>query len=219
MPFFKDVDDVKNNNILFIHIPKTGGTSIETYFMKKSKSDSKELLISHIDTNFMNLGKSPQHLEFKTIKENANSLNIDFNSLTKIITVVRNPYTRIISELFWNKSINEKTSHQEVYNILLNIFKNFKDNENIYDNHIRPQYQYLMENQRNINKQIIILRNEKLNEMMHKIGYVDFNEREQIRSIPHINYFKYLNLKSIGLINKFYKNDFLCFGYRMISKM
>jgi len=31
------------------------------------------------------------------------------------------------------------------------------------------------------------------------------------------NYFKYLNKNSIKLINKFYKNDFMCFGYKMIK--
>ena len=216
MPIFKNVDNIKENNILFIHIPKTGGSSIETYFIKKCESNNKnDMLITPENTNFIKLGKSAQHLEYKTIMENKDILNLDTCSFSKIITIVRNPYTRIISELFWNKSINNDMNANDVFNVLLNILNKYKDNNNIYDNHIRPQYQFIIDNNGKINKDIIILRNEKLNEMMHHIGYTDFNEKAHVGS-TNINYFKYLNRKSIHLINKFYKNDFLCFGYKII---
>jgi hypothetical protein len=216
MPYFNDANE---ENILLIHIPKTGGSSLEHYFSKIS--NGKQFLSSESSNTYYN--KSLQHLELNTIITNKEKIKEDYDididlddPKLKIITVVRNPYTRIISELFWNNSINKLTSKSDVYKIILNIFRKYNSNNNILDNHIKPQFKYLIDENGNFYKNITILRKEKLTEMMQNIGYNSFNEYINI-AMGDINPFNYLNKQSIRLINNFYFNDFICFGYKIIK--
>jgi hypothetical protein len=108
MPYFKN----ENINVLFIHIPKTGGTSVDNYFSFKYNIKlnmnslhvttlNKKIIINK-NTIFYN---SPQHLSYQMIMKNKDFFKIDTNNLN-IFTIVRNPYERIISDLFFFKEIS-----------------------------------------------------------------------------------------------------------------
>src|SRR5579863_10557438 len=110
MPYIKDA------NILFIHIPKTAGTSIEKYFSKKYsiRFDTKSLF-GFLEKNVIipeqfDRTISLQHQTYTTIVKFKKELGIDINDSTKIITIVRNPYTRLVSDLFFNKLIKKETN-------------------------------------------------------------------------------------------------------------
>ena len=113
MPYFKN-NDV---NILFIHIPKTGGSSVEEYlYAKFSIQHNNKSLYGFIDPELklnenMIINSSLQHITYDQIIEYNTAFNIDLNNI-KIITVVRNPYERIISGLFFNDKINVNTSKE-----------------------------------------------------------------------------------------------------------
>jgi hypothetical protein len=99
MPYFR-IDNKGLKNILLIHIPKTGGTSLELYFAEKYEIRlDKENMITIKSKNFFE-GISLQHQTLLTIINNNNIFNIDFNK-TDIITVIRNPYNRLLSDLFF----------------------------------------------------------------------------------------------------------------------
>jgi hypothetical protein len=213
MPYFKN----NNINTLFIHIPKTGGTSVENYLSKKYNIPlNLKSLWGGLDERFkkynLNLKNSTQHLTLGAILNKKFLFNIDMNNL-KIITIVRNPYNRIISELFYNNKININSTKKEVYNILLDILKEYIKNEYICDNHIKPQYLFLLNNEI---KDIQILHTENLTNEMHKLGYLDFDLNHNANK-EKLNYFDYLNINSIRLINEFYKYDFINFKYKMIN--
>jgi hypothetical protein len=210
MPYFKN--DIIN--ILFIHIPKTGGTSLENYFSSKfniplnNKSlylfmDEKEKKEKNIMIN-----SSLQHITYSQMIKYNDIFHIDFKNL-KIITIVRNPYERLISDFFFLKLMNVNTTKEEVFNILQKYLAS-----NDYDNHNIPQYNFIVDIKSSNN--ISILKTENLINGMHKLGYTDFDIFSNVNP-DKVDYYHYLNNDSIKLINKFYYYDFILFNYSFLS--
>jgi hypothetical protein len=209
MPYFKN----DNINILFIHIPKTGGSSLENYFSLKFgiELNKKSLHICEFEQtklkNDIIINSSLQHLTYKNIFEYQKEFNVDFNNI-KIITIVRNPYERIISDLFFFNKINIDSSKEEVFNIITEYL--LSDN---LDNHNIPQYLFITDYNKVLIPNIHILHTETLTTDMHDLGYQDFNNYDNVNK-KKIDYYKYLNNDSINLINYFYNYDFKLFNYK-----
>lgn len=228
MPYFKN----KDINLLFIHIPKTGGTTVEQYLSKKYSIELniknlycklgfninnyiKLILEKKLNNNIQklknfNINSTAQHFTYNNIYKFKDIFNINFydNSL-KIITIVRNPYNRLISDLFWYKKININSTPEEVYYIIKDYI-----NETKLDNHNIPQYLFLIDENNKINDNITIFKTESLNDDMINYGFIDFcNEKRRNINKNNSDYYNYLNNDSIELINNFYENDFLYFDY------
>ena len=205
MPYFNN-DQV---NLLFIHIPKTGGTSLEYYFSNKYniKLDNNSLY-KFLDEKLIDVESSLQHLKYINIIKNKDFFKINSNNL-KIITIVRNPYNRIISDLFFLKHIDKNSSCIKVFNKIKNYLEKNDDNHGI------PQYQFIIDENNKIINDITILHTESLNDDMYKLGYTDFNLKVN-SNLEKVNYIKYLNCASIKLINEYYDNDFKFFNYNKI---
>ena len=170
MPYFYN----ENINLLFIHIPKTGGSSVEHYFSNKYKiplNYQSLLSCDHDDMNKLNSKISLQHLTLNQIYKysNENLININFNNL-KIITIVRNPYERIISDLLWCNLINTNSTKKEVFN-MINNYITFTN----YDNHNIPQYLFVTDENKKIYNNVKIFCTSSLNYDMINEGYSDFN--------------------------------------------
>ena len=193
-------------NLLFIHIPKTGGTTYEKYMLAKTKTR----LWGH--TNILpdpNLNRiSAQHQTYQTLYKYREVLGIDFNDKLKKLAFVRNPYDRIVSDIFWLK-FNTKTDNQdEIYDIIRHYY--FAQDD--LDNHNIPQYKFVTDENEKLIPDITILKMENLTGELQKYGFTDYKGPSQSNS-----YMKYLNKDSIRLINLFYKKDFEIFGYPMIE--
>tara|TARA_Y100000741_G_C18185115_1_gene530989 strand:+ start:321 stop:983 length:663 start_codon:yes stop_codon:yes gene_type:complete len=220
MPYYKECD------LLFIHIPKTGGTCIDRQICKSRKQTlyTRNSCNDLLHEPYKNI--SLQHQFYTTIYENRTILDINFDKI-KIFTIVRNPYDRIISDLFWiavcwgdrfkefkvmkNKNINP----EQVYNLIKNIYIN----NNKLDNHNQPQYKFITDKNCNLIPNIKIFKTEQLNKSNHNINqFLGFNIHIR-RNNVNKDYSRYLNKKSISLINDFYKKDFELFDYKMKSAL
>jgi hypothetical protein len=91
MPYFKN----NKINLLFIHIPKTGGSSLEKYFsvkfnipLNKKSLMSTEDIRDYIDKPEIN--SSLQHMTYETIIKYNHFFKINFDNI-EILTIVRNP--------------------------------------------------------------------------------------------------------------------------------
>jgi hypothetical protein len=210
MPYF--YDPRRNLNLLFIHIPKTGGTSIEKYFSEKYNIPlNRDSLWSTLRR-----GVTPNHLAFQhqpysMLLKHQDFFKVHFTDNLKILAVVRNPYERIISDLFHFKFIDKNSSREEVTNA---IKKYFVSDLIMLDNHKTPQHEFVTDEKGELIKGIQILKTESLNSDMYDLGYNDFNHFDQVNKTP-VNYYCYLNAESIQSINYYYEKDFLLFGYKM----
>ena len=182
--------------IYFIHIPKTAGTSMEHIFYEKkgcigscffNKLHKKDIL-----NNTMYNNVSLWHIPLQYFKQSF--INNIISNYT-IFTIVRNPYERIISDFkFWiqfydaRQNIRRKLKHNEKY--LLNQIEKIYDNNFVMDannlnqfinsilknnkymtqldGHHIPMYYYLTNNDNNIMSNVHILKHENLND--------DFND-------------------------------------------
>ena len=209
MPYFKN----KDVNILFIHIPKTGGTSIEHYFIKKyGILLSPQTLFCFADKQRVN-GISLQHQTYISLKNHPKRFEmIKWNEPNfKILTIVRNPYTRLLSALFFHKLIDQNTESDKITDIVNNFIISK------YDNHNLPQYKFITNNDGKLIDNIVIFKTETLNQQMQEYGYKDFDiHKDHDSKIPKIMRNKYLhffNNKTISIINEIYEKDFELFGY------
>ena len=84
---------INKHRLIFIHIPKTGGTSVEEYFGIRWPLDGT-ILRSHDIHTFDGINYFPQHFTSDIIKKH----DPEKWSKYKKFTIVRNPYTKILSE-------------------------------------------------------------------------------------------------------------------------
>jgi len=216
-----------NNTILskylYIHIPKTGGASIEQYFMKKYNLHYS-LLCSKEQYDLTISKCSKQHYPLSLKLRNATRLGIQHNSSTKIFSSVRNPYTRLISDLYFYKLINSSTTKTTTENVVQSYLRKYKNDHEAYDNHAKPQYLFLINDNGVIDPRIKIIKQESLSSGMHSLGFTDFNrivdtiDAHFTNTNNHkTNYYKHINMNIVNMINTVYREDFRRFGYTMIT--
>ena len=204
MPFFQEA------KVLLIHIPKTGGSSIEDYFLEKTHERCTfHTLLSRSDKVRIN-NHTPQHCTFQELYDKKEYLELDIDNIM-IIAAVRNPYHRIISDMFFFH-ILELTDTPDIVERKM---KEFLQSSNSYDNHKRKQIDYVTLNG-SIYDKIKILKTESLKLDMEKIGFSDFNVISNTTHRDRIDYMEYFNRSTLDLVNSQYSEDFDNFGYNKI---
>ena len=188
---------------IFIHIPKTAGTSIEQFIKNKGKN--------YIELLGVQNDRSMHHLMAKEIKK---LYPYQFPTYYKF-SIVRNPYDRLLSEYYWTpvKNLGYKAGKSKadfLYKVI-NIIANNSYSDNIYYDHFIPQYMFIYDN----TKLLIdhLFKYESLELAMPIIK----KKLEIDAELLHLNKTK---IERIGWttnqkekIYKLYKNDFILFGY------
>jgi len=193
--------------IIFIHIPKTGGTTIESYMEKLNKpifiggyGILRNVVYQHF--NYKDYIKFFGHEEY--------------NKFIKF-TIVRNPYDRIISEYYWtpiNTNLGYKSGKNFDYFLkkVSNIVKNKKYNDTIYHDHFIPQYEFIC----NIDKKIMVNRLFKFEEFNKVLEFLK-NKKYNIDFKKKLNNYEKNKIKLNPIqkkkIYELYKQDFEIFKY------
>ena len=184
------IDNKEYNNFLFIHVPKTGGTSINNTFEKNNLKTWNTI---------KDYGHDPLHI----LKDN----NI-INNKTFIFSIVRNPYTRAFS--YWKHfNINNETN-LSFMEFLLNIENKIQTNKTpwiIYD-----QTFFLYDKEINLTK---LYKFENLKEIEKDFNFILSHDRKGMYDKNIKNYF---DLNIISKINTLYHRDFINFEYEKITK-
>jgi Bacterial protein of unknown function (HtrL_YibB) len=216
MPFFKDIQT------LYLHVPKTGGTSIETFFYNKlniSQKNTENLYgwyLSKAERIRVPDDRTLQHFTYAEIigeKYRYYFPESIKNPNTRILVSVRNPYDRMVSELFWNNHIplDRRNPTPEKVEAAIRFF--LHEDTSVQD-HRTPQYNYILDENGMPLKNINVVRCETLTADMHALGHDTFAEHVNANGIySPPQYRELLNAASKKMIEDYYKDDFDYFGY------
>ncbi len=205
MPIFtKD-----KKNYLFIHIPKTAGTTIEKSFAHANYKTSYRRSVG----NPLNKVTccTPQHIHADIINQTFNIQKFD-----GIFTMVRNPYDRVRSEYAMRHKDKSKIDGEDVYLWLKEKINAYWKDKYINDNHIRPQAEFIVQGtdifklEDGIDYFFESLKQKYQINTSSKTNHMSSQKRNGFSSSEVM-----LNDDSVDLINNFYNIDFKLFNYKM----
>lgn len=120
--------------ILFVHIPKTGGTFVE-YLFKKNSFHTSFLLRGKDERHLLKLMHcSPQHLHWSALQNLFDTPRFDYR-----FALVRHPLERFISEY----RMRTKNRVLEFNAWALRTLDKHAADPYLLDNHLRPQVEFL----------------------------------------------------------------------------
>jgi len=199
MPFIR----FAQRNILFIHIPRTGGTTVEHWLSQLGALG----LHSYSLPNVMRV--TPQHLRVNDVEE-----LIGDNYFEYTFAIVRNPFDRIASEF----RLRRKLALEGVFNAsprfsswLENQLDAARKNPFHLDNHFRPQWEFVS-SAVDVYKYEDGLR-EILTKVAEKIGAPAPAALPQKLSTGDLNESVRFDIADVERIRSVYAADFERFGY------
>lgn len=197
MPIFRK----STEQVLFIHIPKCGGSSIE----KVLSSSSDETLLFGLNE----FQCSPQHFHGKLLQAlipNSDGINS--------FSVVRHPILRFISEHQYRNRlrIKHKKKPMQLDEDAKHCIFEYKANPFIYDNHIRPQIEYPLRNTK-----LFTLENGLEAPISFALKLLSGGQDSEAEKIPFEKKSPtsdiVINCKTLLRLQEFYYHDFEFLGY------
>ncbi|WP_349829307.1 sulfotransferase family 2 domain-containing protein [Brevibacterium litoralis] len=123
-------------SVLFVHIPKAGGTSVERMF----QNDGWEMQLHNARPMYRRC--SPQHMHGEILAERVNLAYFD-----AIFGIVREPIARFRSEYAMRVELTDNTiSAKVVERWADNKIRQYQSNNYALDNHLRPQHEFMVPN-------------------------------------------------------------------------
>lgn len=193
MPLYR----IDQHLLFFVHIPKTGGTSIEqalealgTVALRKKAKDTSA---------------PAQHFHAEIYRTLVPAAFYDCG-----FTVCRNPYARLISEYRYQDS-HEKTKGRGFDDWVTRAFSTYEKNPYVHHNHIRPQIEFL-------DPSVEVFRFENgllpaLSSALSRIG------KPAPSALPHEKKFEkspiFVKAATVKKIQAFYAEDFSALQYSM----
>ena len=130
--FFRD-----GRRVLFIHVPKCGGSYVEALFRANGFG------VAYRDTG-SKPGKlnevrqcSPQHMHAPILETLFRIEAFDY-----VFAVVRNPTSRLVSE--FRMRHRERSLEANIDRWVKNTLSTYRRNPFVYDNHVRPQHEFIV---------------------------------------------------------------------------
>ncbi|BBL76475.1 sulfotransferase family 2 domain-containing protein [Methylomagnum ishizawai] len=123
---------LENKLVLFIHVPKAGGTSVEEYLSKH--------YLGLLDRGFRgHLPCSPQHFHAAMLATALKDAPLDY-----VFMVVRNPWDRLRSEYKFRKRHFKDAKDVDFDEWVERAVAAYRKNRFHLDNHLRPMSEFLL---------------------------------------------------------------------------
>lgn len=197
-------------SLLFLHIPKCGGTSIVDTFAAAG-FDVVWQIRGKPPLNF--LFASPQHQTCDVLRT-----SIRFDRISELFALVRNPYERIRSEYKWANRSLPAQARPTIGDWIEHNLAKAKEDPHHLDNHLRPMVDFF---DPDIPVNIFFFEN-GINSVVDCFLAGEMSSGK-VRLVHEKNSIRYgydaeqlrLGDREIRLINSFYACDFQAFGYPM----
>lgn len=127
-------------SILFIHVPKAGGSAVERLFKASGYTSSVATLDGTVGPGTVNDLRrcTPQHMHAELLR-----VNFQLHKFDAIFMVVRDPIERFRSEYLWrNRQDGASVAADAVEAWGLDRLRRYRRYTYLDDNHIRPQWQF-----------------------------------------------------------------------------
>ena len=205
-----------SNNILFIHIPKTGGTSIlRSLPMAKATWD-------HMDKSILKEFNKSQYVEFPWYNSFAKHIPYSYmdsniiQSYNKIFSVVRNPWSRLVSLYNYTFSERMKSSIGTSYfqdflfwDEFLDRMDSYVEDLNFFCNH--PYDQWACQ-EKWLGLKVDVLRYECLNYDLNR--YLGKSIRlEMVNTTKKVDYKSYYTNEQRDRVEKWFQRDIDRWGF------
>lgn len=198
MPIFK----IAGKTILFLHIPKAGGTSVEEFLAGLSGESFRMKL------NTEGLPCVPQHFHGALMDKLFAPDFFDYS-----FCVTRNPYARLLSEYNYRMQHRHRPYRwfpaPKFDTWVKATLARYRRQPYVYSNHIRPQVAFRIEGTRAFRLE------DQVPELMAELGEVTGTAVPV--ALPHSNPSKKRETRiseaTAALIHDFYRSDFDTFGY------
>lgn len=207
MPFYQYRKGELERTFLFIHVPKTGGTAIETYFRGIGLAGFFDPATYMPVRPYLKV--PPAHYDYGVLNRLCN-----LDSLYSF-AVVRHPVQRMVSEYKWalEKSSGAASlagkSFADYIRIML---ENYKRDENIAAGHFKPQIRFVGDKVSKIFKYEAGLEN-IISHVLKDVG-LQFEGQVKLPVVNNTSNRKVMpSAEDVAMIRDFYEEDFKAFGY------
>lgn len=211
MPLYQYRKGELEKTFLFIHVPKTGGTAIETYFRGIGLTGFFDPATYMPVRPYLKV--PPAHYDYGVLNR---LYNLD--SLYSF-AVVRHPVQRMVSEYKWalEKSTGAASHAGRNFGDYIRLMlENYKRDENVAAGHFKPQIRFVGDKVSKIFKYEAGLENI----ISHVLRDVGLKFDGQVR-LPVVNSTSRRDVvpspEDIALIQDHYTEDFKAFGYDRIA--
>lgn len=207
MPLYQYRKNEQEKTLLFIHVPKTGGTAVETFFRAAG-------LTGYFDPpGYMPVRRylkvPPAHYDYEMLRR-----LFDLDALYSF-AIVRHPVSRMISQYKWSReksTMADALSKTGFSDFLGLMFSEYRKNENLAAGHFKPQARFVGEKVSKVFKYESGL-GSIIRSVLEDCGFQPQGEL----TLPRVNTSSQMNVvpsaSDIDLIQDFYAEDFAAFGY------
>jgi len=203
LPIFTKADE----RILFIHIPKAAGTTIEKLFVERGYAMDYRRggVYGPLNEFDRQNGCSPQHLHAALLEKHLGGERFD-----RIFCIVRNPIDRFISEYRFRRQAGHKLAGGDINAFWESARRAYDRNPMYLDNHLRPQVDFLWRESE------VFRLEDGMNSILRTLGLASAPEPtsrcvhamksdEQIHAVPAE--------RTLAELTDFYRRDFEVLGY------
>lgn len=217
---------IDSKKLIFVHIPRTGGTTVEYICGVHSRVQGAKNLSK------MWWGGNTQHYKVNTMIQKLGKEKFDkYYSFS----IIRNPYDRLIS--IYKRFNKIQGNNKWTFDYFVNRFLG-KGNGGDIGIHLTPQHKYICINDkimvskifhtenfkeiydflktRGFDKNTIKLTTGRVHNVVGQNGNIN---KSNSSNDGKIDTMKYFNEETLKKVNNFYKKDFEIFGYNIIANL